>query len=163
MRRHPVLLDVVLVLTAFLLAAVAVGVIWPQVVDPVVVTRTNNGLLTGEVALAQRFDRVGWYSMLGGGAGLVLGALLLLLLRTHEVVTVLAVLGGAFLAAWLSAQVGTSLGPDDPNRVLADAAVGTKAPDRITLGADAAYLVWPIAAMLGAVVVQFTRPHAPEE
>lgn len=156
--------DVAAALVAFLVAAVLVGVLWPQLVDPVVVEVADLGLLTDEVALGDRFDVVGWYSLLGGGFGLVLGVGLLARRQGHEVVTVLAVLAGAFLAAWLSAQLGTMLGPEDPDTVLAGAEVGATAEDRVVLTADVAYLVWPISSMVGAVVVLWSRPgRRPEE
>jgi hypothetical protein len=150
--------DVAVVLLSFVAAAIVVGVLWPQLVDPVEVVRDKAGLLTDEVALAERFDNVGWYSLLAGGAGLLLGAVLAALRRTDEVVTVVAIVAGACLAAWLSAQLGTWLGPDDPKQVLAAAKVGASAPDRVVLGADVAYLVWPISALIGAAVVLWSRP-----
>jgi hypothetical protein len=159
MNRRSVLSDVVVVLAAFAVAAVVVGAVWPHVVDPVLVTRTKNGLLTDEIALADRFDDVGWYTLLSGGVSLVLGAVLLLRRRTDEVVTVLVVVAAACLAAWLTARLGTWWGPDDPQQVLAHAEVGATAPDRVVLRADAAYLVWPIAALVGAVVVLWSRPR----
>lgn len=156
--------DVAIALVAFLVAAVLVGVLWPQLVDPVVVERTDLGLLTDEVALGDRFDAVGWYSLLGGGFGLLLGVGLLARRQAHEVVAVLAVLAGAFLAAWLSAQLGTALGPEDPDKVLAGGEVGATAEEQVVLTADVAYLVWPISAMIGAVVVLWSRPgRRPEE
>jgi hypothetical protein len=39
--------------------------------------------------------------------------------------------------------------------------VGATAPDRVTVSAHAAYLVWPIAAVLGAVLVLW-RPFSPK-
>lgn len=152
-RPAPMVRDVLVVLGAFLVAAAVVGAIWPHVVDPVVVERTDVGLLTDEIALADRFDAVGWFTLLGGGFGIVLGALLVASRRTNEIVTLLAVVAGAFLAAWLSARLGTWWGPADPNQVLAHAKVGATAPDQVTLDASAAYLAWPIGALIGATVV----------
>jgi hypothetical protein len=153
-----VLKDVAIVLLAFLLAAVVVGVLWPHLVDPVQVVRDKAGLLTDETALGQRFDTVGWYSLLAGGFGLVLGAALTAWRRTDEVVTLVAVVAGACLAAWLSAKIGTWLGPADPKQVLAAAKIGATAPDRVVLGAEVAYLVWPISALIGAGAVLWSRP-----
>ena len=150
--------DVLVVLASFVVAALLAGALWPQLVDPVVVERAENGILTGEVALGDRFDTVGWYSLLAGACGLLLGAVLVARRHAHEVITLLAVLVGACLAAWLSARIGTWVGPDDPNQVLADAEVGATAEDRVVLTADVAYLVWPISAMIGSVVVLWSRP-----
>lgn len=153
-----VLKDVAVVLVAFLVAAVAVGLLWPQLVDPVVVERAERGLLTGELELADRFDITGWYALLAAGAGLLLGAVLVARHQTHEVITVLAVLVGACLAAYVSAWVGSWVGPDDPNTVLADAELGATAEERVVLSAGVAYLVWPISALVGCVVVLWSRP-----
>lgn len=150
--------DVVAVLVAFLVAAAIAGALWPQVVDPVVVERSDMGLLTGEVELADRFDSVGWYSLLGGGLGLLLGAVLMARRQGDELVTLLSVLVGSCLAAWLSARLGTWWGPGDPNEVLADAAVGATAEAQVVLGADVAYLTWPISALVGCLLVLFGRP-----
>ena len=149
--------DVLIVLVAFLVAAVVAGALWPQLIDPVIVERAEQGVLTDEVALGDRFDNVGWYALLAGAFGLLLGVVLAASRRAHEVVTLLAVLLGACLAAWLSAQVGTWLGPDDPNQVLQDAKVGATAEDRVLLDTDVAYLVWPISAMVGSVVVLWSQ------
>jgi hypothetical protein len=151
--------DIVVVLGVFLLAGAAAGALWPQLVDPVTVTRTDFGLVTDEVGLARRFDNEGWYAVLGGCGGLLLGVLLTAWRRTDEVVTVLVVVAGALLAAFVSARLGTWSGPDDPERVLADAASGTTAPAQVRLAAEAAYLVWPAAALVGAVVVLWASPR----
>ncbi len=151
--RDAVTRDVVVVLGAFLLAGVAVGLVWPQLVEPVTVTRTESGLTTGEVALAHRFGQDAWFSLLGGGAALLLGIVLTLRCRAHETVTLVVVVLGALLAAWISSAVGTALGPETAEVVLADAAVGATARDQVRVTADSAYLTWPLAAVLGAVVV----------
>ncbi len=145
--------DVVVVLAAFVVAGVAVGLLWPQLVEPVTVTRSEVGLTTGEVALAHRFDQDAWYSVLGGGAALLLGVVLTLWRRAHEAATLFAVAVGALLGAWVSATVGNAAGPEAAEMTLADAELGATAPDQVLVTADAAYLAWPLAAVLGAVVV----------
>ena len=157
MNAEAVVKDVLVVLASFVVAGLVAGALWPQLVDPVVVEVTDLGLLTDEVALGERFDTVGWYSLLGGGFGLLLGAVLTARRRAHEVATLLAVLVGAGLAAWLSARVGTWLGPGDAERALAGAATGSTAEEQIRLTTDAAYLSWPIAAVFGATLVLWSR------
>ena len=151
--RDAVVRDVLVVLAAFLAAGVAVGLVWARVVEPVTVTRSELGLQTGEVALASRFDHDAWYSLLGGGAALLLGVGLTLWRRAHETATLVAVVLGALLAAWVSSAVGTATGPEAAEVVLADAEMGATAPDQVVVTADAAYLAWPLAAVLGAVLV----------
>lgn len=163
-RAAPRLLGLVLVVVAFGLVGVLAGLLWPQLVDPVMVTRTGAGTATGEVDLSERFDNDGWYSVLAAGLGLLLGVLLTLWLRRRrepEVPALVAVLVGAALAAWLMARVGTAVGPSDPVTVLADAEIGANAPDRVRVSAGAAYLVWPIAAVAGALAVLWRPSRDP--
>jgi MFS family permease len=150
--------DVVVVLAAFLLVGALAGLVWPHLVDPVVVTRAPDGVASDEVALAERFDNDGWYMVLAGGCGLLLGLVLTIWRRTHEVVTLLAVVAGAFLAAWVMAGIGRLVGPEDPERVLADARVGTTASGVVTVTAEGAHYVWPIAAVIGALIVLWSPP-----
>jgi hypothetical protein len=149
---------VVVVLVVFVVAGVVVGVIWPHLVDPVTVTRDKLGVTTGELALSERFDNDGWYVLLALALGLVLGVALTAWRRSNEVVTVLAVVASALVAAWVSATVGTRLGPEDPNRVLAQAENGASAPDVVRVSADGAYAMWPIGAMAGALIVLWGPP-----
>lgn len=145
--------DIVVVLGLFLLAGVLAGVLWSQVLPSVVVTRNELGLVTDEVGLARRFDIDAWYAVIGAVGGLVLGAVLTWWRSTHEVVTVLVVTAGALLAALVCARLGTWLGPDDPEQVLAGAEIGATAPMQVRLTSEAAYLAWPVSALVGALVV----------
>jgi hypothetical protein len=151
--RDAVARDVGVVVGAFLVAGLVVGLVWPQVVEPVTVTRNQFGLQTGEVALAHRFGHDAWYSLLGGGAAMLLGVVLTLWRRAHETATLVVIVLSALLAAWLSSAVGTAIGPEAAEVVLADAEMGTSAPDQVLVTAEAAYLAWPLAAVLGAVLV----------
>ena len=151
--RSAVVRDCLVVLGAFLVAAVVVGLLWPRVVEPVTMTRTDAGLATGEVELGHRFDHDAWYSLLGGGAALLLGVVLTLRRRAHEIATLVAVVLGALLAAGVSSVLGTATGPEAAETALAESEVGATAPDRVQVTADAAYLAWPLAAVLGAVLV----------
>jgi hypothetical protein len=158
-EARAMLVDVAVILGAFLVAGVVAGVVWPQLVQPVTVSRNELGISTDEVALSHRFSNDGWYAVLAGVGGLGLGVLMATWRRTHEVVTLLVVVAGSLLAAVVSAQLGYRLGPEDPNIVLADAAVGATAQDVVRVSADVVYLVWPIAAVVGALVVLWSPPR----
>jgi hypothetical protein len=159
--RGAVVRDVLVVLASFLVAGAAVGLLWPQLVEPVTVTRTELGLTTGEVPLAHQFDQDAWYALLGGGAALLLGVALTRWRRAHETATLVAVALGALLAAAVSSLVGTAIGPESAEVVLADAEIGASAPDEVRVTAEAAYLVWPLGAVLGAVVVLWAPSGSP--
>lgn len=159
--RERVLVDAVVVLGCFMAAGLVAGLLWPQLVSPVEVVRTEAGLSTAEVALSERFDNDAWFMVLAAGFGLPLGSLVTLWRRGDEIVTVVALVVGASVASWLAALVGGVLGPEDPAVVLAEAAVGTTAQGAVTVSAQGAYLVWPVAALVGALVVLWgTRPSS---
>jgi hypothetical protein len=153
--------DILVVLGSFLLAGVAAGLLWPHLVEPVLVSRTDAGISTDELALAHRFSNDGWYAVLAAVGGLGLGLVTTAWRRTHEVVTLLVVVAGALLAALVSAQLGHLLGPEDPDIVLAGAEAGATAPDVVRVTAEAVYLVWPIAALVGALLVLSSAPGEP--
>lgn len=145
--------DAAVVLGVLLLLAVAAGLVWPHLVDPVEVVLTPEGAVSDEVALAQQFDDDGWYAVLAAVGGALAGALLTWWRSRDPVATVLLVVVGAFFAAWVMAEVGAAAGPPPAETALAGAQVGATAPAQVAVHATAAYLVWPIAATFGAVVV----------
>jgi len=153
--------DALVILGVFLVLGGIAGLVWPHLVDPVTVTRTDQGLVTDELGLARRFDNDGWFSVLGFVGGLAGGLVLTAWRRANEVVSVLAITGAAFLASWVAARVGTLTGPADPETVLAHAAVGATAAERVMVTSAAAYEVWPLAAVVGALVVLWGSPGQP--
>ncbi len=156
--RRSMYADIAVVLALFLGAGLLAGVLWPQLVEPVTVVRSDLGNATDEVGLAARISRDGWYSALAAVGGLGCGLVAMAWRRTHEVVTLSSVVAGSMMAALVSGWLGRALGPDNPDGVLAGASVGTSAPDVVQVYADAAYLVWPIAAVLGALVMLVSGP-----
>jgi hypothetical protein len=147
--------DVAVVLGTYLLLGLVGGLVWWLLVDPATFTKVAAGAggSMGEVQLARRFDADGWFcvlAVLGGfGSGL---ALTWWRRRDPLLVTVLVVLGAAGAAA-LMAVTGHLLGPGDPDAALRDATVGQHVPVQLAVQARAAYLVWPIATLVGALVV----------
>jgi hypothetical protein len=159
--------DVAVVLGTYLVLGLVAGLLWWLLVDPATFTKVGGGTggSMGEVQLARRFDADGWFcvlAVLGGfGSGL---ALTWWRRRDPLLVTVLVVLGAAGAAA-VMAVTGHLLGPGDPDAALRDATVGQHVPVRLAVQARAAYLVWPIAALVGALVVLWSPDHgelAPE-
>ena len=164
-RRDPrrLVVDVVVVLVVATLLGLLAGFLVARLADPVTVTRTANGLARDEVALSHQFSALGWFSVLSAVGGLLLGAVMLAWRRTDEVVTLLAVVVGALLAAWFASELALTLGHEDPARALADAADGETATAALTLGGDPrspdpdrpsgiVYWVWPLFAVLGALL-----------
>ena len=123
--------DAVAVLAVLLTLALAAGLLWAQLVDP-----PPEPLTQATVAL--RFDIDGWYVVLAAVAGAAAGLVLTLWRTRDPVATVLLLVAGAALAAWFMAVTG---------EVVSD----------LVVTALSAYLVWPITALLGAVVVLWAR------
>jgi hypothetical protein len=148
------LVDLAVVACAVAVLGLVVGVLWPQLVTPALSQRTAEGISTDEVQLAKVFSTDGWFVVLGFAGSFLLGVVLMLRRRGHEVVVLLLVLAGTFLAARYVAQpIGISLGPPDPVRVLTDAKVGATAPQRLAVSSRADLLSWPLGAAMGALVV----------
>lgn len=154
--------DATVVLGAFLALGVACAVLWWWVVDPAVYVKGPDGAEMSEVDLMRRFDGDGWYSVIAGVAGFLAG-LGLLWWRSRDVrSTTLLVVAGSVLAAAVMALVGRALGPDDPERVIESAEVGARVPVQLLVTVDAAYLVWPLAVLFGALMVLWSSPRVGE-
>ena len=155
--------DAVAVLGSFLVLGTVAGVVWWLVTDPAEFSPTSDGGgAMGESELAKRFAVDGWYSVSAAVAGFIGGlALTAWRSRDHRLTTLLLV-PAAGLAAAVAALVGRLLGPDDPDAVLATAARGQGVPVELTVTAAACYLVWPIAALAGALMVLWSSPRSHE-
>ena len=126
------LVDLSLVAGGVLVLGLLVGVLWPQLVDPAMSERTAEGISTDEVQLGKLFAADGWFIVLGFLGSALLGALLMLRRRGHELVVLLLLLAGTYVAArWIAEPLGVSLGPPDPVAVLSKGEVGDKAPSRL--------------------------------
>jgi uncharacterized membrane protein YeaQ/YmgE (transglycosylase-associated protein family) len=83
--------------------------------------------------LLAEFAGTGWYVVVALVAGLVLGLVAGLLLDRDEIVTLVAVIIGSALAAWLMMRVGFHFGPPDPQAIAETAKNGTELPGRLDL------------------------------
>jgi len=151
--RDGALRDVALILVVLCVAGVVAGVVWPQLVDPVTATRSAAGVGSPETELVKLVQADGWFAAIGFATCLVLALVLSLWRRHDEVVTLVTLVAGSLLAAWLCAFVGGVLGPDPAAEVLAQAGVGATAPDELVVSAKAAYLAWPLGAVVGSLFV----------
>jgi len=149
--------DAVVVLGVLLVLGLVAGLLWPQLVDPVRFVRTANGISSDEVQLAHQFDDEGWYVVVAVVAGALAGAVLTAWRSRDPLATLVLLLVGASLAAWVMTKVGEAVGPPAVTSVLRDAEVGATAPGPVEVRTWAAYLVWPISALFGSTVVLWAR------
>jgi hypothetical protein len=132
-----------------ILAGVVSGLVWPLLVPNVELRMTEVGPYPAsehDAGLLAAMDA--WYAVLGGVAGVLLGAVLGTLYLRHGLITVLALLVGGVAAALASFVVGGLVAngavvlrwePDLP--------LGASVQAPLTLRAYGFLLVWPIATL----------------
>lgn len=166
MRRrlgHGAGADLVAILGTFVVLGAVCGVIWWLVVDPAEFTRTaDGGAAMGEVQLSKRFNPDGWYSVIAIVAGFLSGLGLTWWRSRDFRLTTLLLVPGAALAAATMAVVGRALGPDNPHITLVDAPRGAMVPVQLAVTATPSYLMWPIAVLVGALMVLWSSPRPDE-
>lgn len=157
-RRSGLLGDVLVVLGSFAVLAVVCGVLWWLLVDPATFTKGPNGAAMGELELGKRFNPDGWYTVIGAVAAFLAGVWLTWWRdRDLRATTVLLVLGSGVAAAVMD-LTGRLLGPGNPDAAFKAAEVGEKIPVELVVTAPAVYLVWPIGALIGALMVLWSPP-----
>ena len=154
--------DVAVVVLVHLAVASVIGLLLPHVADLAEATRTVDGMTTPEAEIAKQFNDDGWLMTLTGVAGLVIGLVLQAWRGTQPVVTMLTLVVTAFLAAHLAGWMAEATGPGDPVAALAEARRGTTVSLPVVIDSRAAYLVWPVTAVLGALAALLTPPTSAE-
>lgn len=163
MRKRPgsATADVAVVLGANLALGMVCAVAWWLLTDlPEFTKAAGGGGSMGELQLAERFNADGWFAVIGALAGFLAGVGLSWWRSRDPLLTTLLVVAGSGLAAWVTATLGGLLGPGDPDAALAAAPPGQTVPAELAVHASAAYLVWPIAALLGTLMVLWSPPAA---
>ena len=160
---HAVLRDVGVVLGVFLVLGLVTGLLWWVLVDPATFTRVDDGGSMTEVELGKRFNGDAWYAVIGAVAGLVSGVWLTWWRSRDFVLTTALLVVGAALAAAVMSVTGHLLGPGDSDTALAAVKAGAQVPVQLEVTAKASYLVWPIAVLVGALVVLWSTPRAPRD
>jgi hypothetical protein len=149
----------------FAAAGAGLGVLWEELWSPtrgVVVRRqwfvVDDQLRYDLDGLRNQFSGTALFTSLGVGAGVALGLLCALFLARHELRTLTAVALGSALGSVLMWQVGTRLGPRDPDLLARDVPRGTVLPDDLELGSLGALVALPLGALLALAVVFFLLP-----
>lgn len=155
-----------LVVAAFAVVGVAAGFVWERLWTPATgVVVDHQWRPTDALALQQEFSGTGWYVVVGTVAGLLLGLVATLLVDRVPLLTLLAVVAGSSLAAWLMLRVGVALGPADPQSLAASADDGTRLPAQLAVSGRSPYAAFPVGALVGLVIVLLglvPRPVRPQ-
>jgi hypothetical protein len=167
-RNQTIAIDLALTIGLFAVLGVAGAFVWRAVVTlPTFVAVTSGGRTGGEmdqVQLARIVGIDGWFFVIAAVAGLVAGAVVVLVRRHSDplVLVVLLAIAGA-LAAWVMVHVGVWLGPAKPETVLPTVHAGAHVPLQLKPKAGSVEVVWPFAAVLGALVMLLLHSPRPRE
>lgn len=152
----PYVLEVVAVLVLFVAAGVGCGWLWFHFWDQPTGTVEGHVWRTGEEGVRGVFDSTALYVLFAAAGGVVVGGLATLFCRRSPLSTMVAVLAGSALAAWLMLRTGLELSPQDPQVLARTAADGTELRGRLSLeGADSPYLAWPLGSLVTLMVLNF--------
>ena len=163
--------DLVVVLGTFAVLGVLAGIAWWLLVDPAEFTKLRAGGSMGEVELGKRFGADGWYVVVAVVAALPAGVAFTWWRSRDYLLTGVLVLVGSVLAAVACAVTGLLLGPGNPDVALAAAPLGAHVPVRLEVAPElrvaglplsSVFLAWPISALVGALLVLWSKPLEPE-
>lgn len=161
--RWWLLRDVALVLGVFAVAGALGGVWWEawwEAPNGVVV---EQAWYPDDDGLRELFSGTALYVAVALVCGLLAGAVSAWFVDRVEILTLLLVVAGSVLGAWVMLQVGVALGPPDPAALARTAADGTELRGALEVSGDSALVGFPAGALLGLVVVFIgltpTRPY----
>ncbi len=157
---HPALRDAAAVLGVPAVLGLLGAVLWWLLVDPATFTAApGGGLGMNEVELGKRFNDDGWFVVIGAVTGLFAGAGLTWWRSRDPLLTAVLLLPGSALGVLVMSVVGGWLGPDAPASVAAGADAAVPVPLEVT--GFVSYLVWPITALVGALLVLWSPAPVP--
>lgn len=146
--------DAIAVLGTSLVLGLVGGLLWWLLTEPALFTVGEGGTLgMGEVELADRFSATGWFAVLAAVLGGLSGGFLTWWRDRDPILTAVLLVVGSVVGTVAMVVVGRLLGPPDPAVAAASASPGDLVPAALEVGAGVVYLVWPIAALAGALVV----------
>lgn len=151
--------DIAWVLGTYTVLGLVGAVLWWLLVDPALFTKAGNGgLAMGEGQLGKRFASDGWFVVIAAVLGLLSGSVLTWWRSRDHLLTTGLLVAGSGLATALMVLVGRALGPADPESLARAASAGARLPMQLEVHATVAYLVWPIAVLVGALFVLWSPP-----
>ena len=147
--------QVAVVVAVFAAVGAVAGVVWEWLWTPPVAVAVQHAVQPTADSVRGEFSGTAWYVVVASLAGLLTAAVMALALDRHEILTLVAVVVGSVLGAWVMLRVGTALGPPDPATVAAGAANGTEIPMELAVPGRSPFLAMPAGALLGLLVVFF--------
>ena len=149
---RPALTDLGITAAWFVVAGLLGAVVWWQVTPLPVATRTGDAASLNPDQLTKEVGIDGWFAVIALVAALVSGVVLMAWRRRDPLLMVVLIALGGGLAAYLMVTLGQALGPGDEVAALKKLPDGGTAPLQLSLKAPGVALLWPIAALFGALV-----------
>lgn len=151
---RPALVQLALAVAVLAAVGVVAGAVWQWVwTPPTGVVLDHRWVADSEASLRGTFSATGWYVVVGSVAGLVGGALVALFLDRVPLVTLLGVVLGSALGAWLMFVVGVALGPADPQGLAGAADEGTRLPAALAVSGASPFIALPAGALIALTLV----------
>ena len=150
---HRLVLRAVGVLTAYAAAGAAAGWVWFRLWTPPDGVVADGRWYTTETGLRQAASGTWWYGVVALVTGLLLGAVTALVCRRGELLTLMAVVAGSALAAWLMWVVGRHLSPPDPALLARSSPDDAHLQGALTVGGVSPFLALPIGSLTGLAAV----------
>lgn len=144
---------VALVVGLFLASGVVSGFVWELLWTPPQGVALEGSFSLTSAGLTQAFSGTALYALVGGAAGLLLGAAVALRADGAELVMLGAIALGAVGAAPVMALVGAALGPPDADEASRGQEDFTLIQQELRVEGAGAYAAYPSGALLGAGVV----------
>jgi len=135
---------------AMLLVGIAAGLLWIRLADPARWEVRDGGIVLTEAAARGQFSVVVVFVLIGLIASLIWGWVATWTLADLGWLLVPFVLVVTSVAAVVAWRVGVELGPPPPATVTG-MSVGDRIPSQLAVDGLAAFLVWPIAGLVGVV------------
>lgn len=141
----------------FLAAAVAAGVLWEHWWTPPTGIVSGQEFFLDEQGLGAEFSGTGLYVVVALATGCLLGVLVAVAFRRHEMVTLVVTLAAAGVAGWVMARVGEALGPPDPDPLARGLEDWSPLVADLTVAGTSPYLALPIGALVGLAGAMFVE------
>jgi hypothetical protein len=153
-RLRPALVQLGIVVLVLAGVGALAGVVWEWAwTAPVGVVVDHKWVAQDESNLRSQFSGTGWYVVVASVAGLLGGAVVALFVDRFPLVTLLGVVLGSVLGAWLMFRVGVALGPPDPTPLALTAKEGSHLPARLGVSRVSPLVALPAGALVAVALV----------
>jgi hypothetical protein len=137
------------ILVVFMLGGAVAGALWETWWTPPTGIVMSHSFLLDEQGVSKEFSGTGLYVAVAVAAGCLLGALVALVFRERDLLTLGAAVGAALAGGWVMAWVGQAMGPADPKVLAKDLVDLSPLVSDLSVHGLSPYLAMPMGALIG--------------